>query len=81
MIYDEQVTYMELLAAEPFCLGLVCFILQSIEEGSEGKKDGKVQGHGSTQRRSMFIRPAFQPTARVAVRGIITLFAMPLTAL
>ena len=61
IIYDEHVTYLEVLAAEPFCLGLVCFILQNIEEDGGTQHTGFGQGRPAVrQRRSMFLELAFQ---------------------
>ena len=79
MIYDEKVTYLELLASEPFCLGLVCFIIQNQEEINQQRQGSKdAAAPLPKQSRSLFMQPALQQSARVAVRGNITLFAMPI---
>ena len=79
LIYEREVTYLELLCASPCILGLICFIL----EADYAKESPETAGEGTEkkvkyQRRDMFAQAAYNQHYRVAVRGNATLFELPL---
>lgn len=72
LVYEMKVTYLEMLAASPCCLGLACMALQAARGvDSSGSR-------ATSASRNALSEPAFMQMYRTAVRGNITLCMMPL---
>ncbi len=71
-IYEKQVTYLEILAASPCCLSLICMVLQAARDEEEDKDRSK------RVHRNVFGKAAFMQRHRTAARGNVTMFLLPL---
>ena len=74
-MYEVQATYLELLAASPICISLICFVLQEAQEHQEDSPGAKKCKNAP---RNLLGEPAFQQTYRTAARGNASMFLMPL---
>ena len=75
-VYEVKATYVEILAASPCCISLICFVLQAEREGEHA--DGKEQKYSKPVYRNVFGEKAFMQRQRTAARGNATMFLMPL---